>query len=114
MVLPTGDAPYRRSNSGRWSQREQWCLFLRGPLVWHHSRDQEGMPPDPRLPAGPQSLSKGSGLPWSSENSDWLSCLCKSGLEALKHFNGGPMSKLTRPVKNIPGERELMVNVVCT
>ena len=34
MVLPTGDAPYRRSNSGRWSQREQWCLFLRGPLVW--------------------------------------------------------------------------------
>lgn len=70
------------------------------------ARNHEGMPPDPRPPAGPQPLSKGSGLPWSPENSDWLSCFCKSGLEALKHFSGGPTSKLTRPVKNIPGEKE--------
>lgn len=51
------------------------------------------------------------GLPMSAENRDFLYCVCKSILEALKLFNGGAIGELIRQIKNV--SRKERVNGEC-
>lgn len=43
----------------------------------------------------------------TAKNSDSPYCLCKSVLEALQHFNGEPMGKLIREIKNMSGKERI-------